>query len=71
MNVSLVSAVYQMKKLVRVKYKYGISSLLNIRSDVMSSSQAAYPDTQQEASTIIPPTTTSITRLRWSASRRI
>lgn len=71
MNVSLASAVYQMQKLVCVKYRDGISSLLNIRSDVMSSSQAAYPDTQQEASTTIPPTTTSITRLRWSASRRI
>lgn len=71
MNVSL-STVYQMQGLARVKYKYGISSLLNIRSnDVMSSSQAAYPDTQQEASSTIPPTTTSITRLRWSASRRI
>lgn len=32
--------------------------------------QAAYPDTQQEASTTTPPTTTSITPLRWSASRR-
>lgn len=71
MNVSLVSTVYQMQELVGVKYKYGISSLLNIRPDVMSSSQAAYPDTQQEASSTIPPTTTSITRLRWSASRRI
>lgn len=64
--MSLLTVMYQMQSCFsQITYKCGNVSLLNIRF-----SQAAYQGTQQEASTTIPPTTTSTTRLRWSASRR-